>query len=181
MNFCGYLIVRLKERFPMKNLFYCGVDRLPFWGEGDEDDESPILQKASNKYDENLFTPDESVEFINRYSAAIEILQLLDSMGRDYEIIKCRVDRNVILKEDSDTKKRLGIDIAYFGGDYFSMIYNSFCSETIDDSLQPFFKELNEYGLFNDMGTATRFFNQYNQLESSEEGDFCFYRIETPK
>jgi hypothetical protein len=173
-HFAGFLIVKAKSP-PSYARLYRGVDRLSY--------------QLPYPTPEN--TPDEVVDLYNRaeteegflvhFPAAKSICAFLHSMGEvEYTILQCAVNRKTGVSEDAHDNcfRFLGYDVAYWGGDLFSMILNGLFWKQIPQ-LANFKESLNENGLFDSMEVARAYQGAYLSLPDTEhQGDYCMYRLE---
>ena len=170
----GFLIVMAKHPHRYAT-FYRGVDRYPYQLP------YPIPEDVPDEV-VDLYTQDETADgFLTHFSVAKSICTFLHSTSNDeYVILKCAVNRKTGVLADAHDKdcRFLGYDVAYWGGDFFSMILNGLFWKQIPH-LANFRESLNENGLFDSAEVAYAYQGAYLNLPDTEhQGDYCIYKLE---
>jgi hypothetical protein len=170
----GFLIVMAKHPHRYAS-FYRGVDRYPYQLP------YPIPEDVPDEV-VDLYTRDETESgFLAHLSVAKSICTFLHSTSDDeYVILKCAVNRTTHVPADAHDKdcRFLGYDVAYWGGDFFSMILNGLFWKQIPQ-LANFREALNENGLFDSAEVAYAYQGAYLNLPDTEhQGDYCIYKLE---
>ena len=171
----GYIIQKVN------NSYYCGIDG-DNWYLNYCSDNSYFEEFYDKNIDNGLANSEvvaccTDVEYMRRY------VEESKKLGIPFRVLLCVTNRQQPVLGTTDfgfAQKKLGYDVAYSGGSYYSCVLNDVVSGRI-----PEFQSirLNDNGLFSSYEEAEAFLKQREELEKAtteytfEKGDYVIYKL----